>query len=112
MLAFLLSPPGRALASLSAVLVLAGGLYLKGRADGSAATETRWREAVQIERDRQIEENAAAKAAERARIAALEAEIAQRDAEIEALNEEARNDPDADRPAVNRDGVRRLNKLR
>ena len=42
----------------------------------------------------------------------LRKQIEQQDAEISKLEEEATKDPDADRPSISPDGVRRLNRVR
>lgn len=112
MIAFLLSPLGRWIAAAVVGLVLIAGTYAKGRYDGSAACEARWKTRVAEEQARQVEENAAAKAAERARIAELNARIKQQDELIDVLDNEAAADPRAADCGLGIDGVRRVQGVR
>lgn len=64
------------------------------------------------ERDRIQREGDAALNESRRRIAELEAEKTKLEDELRISDEEAAADPDAGRPAISHDGVRRLNRLR
>lgn len=90
-----------------------GALYIDHRAyhRGFAEADAQWAERVNTEADRQLEANRAALEAAEAEIARLTRERSERDAEIARLIEEARQDPDADRPAIGLDSVRRLNSV-
>lgn len=94
------------------VATLIAGAYALGRQDGGAACQARWQEAARRELTRQLDEQAAAKTAERARIAELTDRIRRRDDMIEVLRDEADGDPGADQCGIGADGVRRLNRLR
>lgn len=93
-------------------IALLSGAYLKGRWDGSSACEVRWERKAEIERTRQRTENDKAKEAERARIAALNARIKQLEDLNDILDKEAAADPDAERPALGVDSVRRIGRVR
>lgn len=52
MIGFLLSPIGRWLAGATAILVLLGGIYIKGRSDGKDLITERWKRAEQAASDK------------------------------------------------------------
>jgi uncharacterized protein HemX len=62
--------------------------------------------------ERQSAVNDAAKAAEARRIAEIQAANQSLQTQIEELQREADQDPDADRPALGADSVRRINQIR
>jgi len=78
---------------------------------GFAEAERQWKERVEQELKRQDEANQEALRFAREQIRQLRKAKEVRDAEISRLNEEAEQDPDADRPSVNTRGVRRLNSI-
>lgn len=47
MIAFLFSPIGRYVGGALAILAVVGGIYMKGRSDGSASVQAKWDAAVQ-----------------------------------------------------------------
>ena len=123
MIAFLLSPVGRWLAGALAAsaLLLAAYAYVDHRgysraevhykaeiADLKAAAVT----ARDAEIERQAAANNAAKAREAARIADMQAEADNLHSRIEELQREASQDPDAGRTALGAASVQRINKVR
>lgn len=78
---------------------------------GFAEAQLRWEQQVQEELERQQAANDAALRAAREQIARLNEARSVRDATIERLLREAREDPDADRPALGAGSVRRLNSV-
>lgn len=105
----------RLLPYLLAVLAVAFVLwwiYDSGYDNGVADIETKYQTAIQEERHRQIEANAAALEEARQRQAELERLLDERNREIEDLLVEGSEDPDAARRAIGSDSVRRLNRIR
>lgn len=96
-----------ALALLAVFGTAAGGAYLKGRSDGRAVEAAAGAREVQ----RLNEVIRVAGAAAREREAARLAEMERLEASIEQLRGEADEDPDAARPAVGSDSVRRINRV-
>ncbi|HEY7824255.1 MAG TPA: hypothetical protein VIG24_15540 [Acidimicrobiia bacterium] len=78
---------------------------------GFAEAERQWEQQVQEELERQQAANDAALRAAREEIERLNEARRVRDATIERLNREAREDPNAGRPALGADSVRRLNSV-
>jgi len=78
---------------------------------GFAEAERQWQIQVQEELERQQAANDAALRAAQDEIARLNEARRVRDATIERLNREAYEDPNADRPALGADSVRRLNSV-
>lgn len=95
------------LAALAIIGTLLGGAYLKGRADGRAVEK-----AIQIEEIEKLNDALDKKQAE---LAALEAarleQMRELEDRVEELRSQANEDPDADRPAIGVDSVRRLNSI-
>lgn len=85
-----------------------GAAYLKGRSDGRSVER-----AIQLERITELNDALDAKEEE---LAALEAERLEEmralEEEVEELRRLANEDPDASRPAIGTDSVRRLNSVR
>lgn len=98
-----------------AVVVLVGGLalFIDHRAynRGFAEADAQWQQQVAEERERVRVANEEAMRRAQERIAALEEARRVRDATIARLEQEAAEDPDAARPALSVDGVRRLNQI-
>lgn len=95
------------LGALAVIGTLTGGAYIKGRTDGRVAEAIRQGEVVRElnETIRQAELAAQEREQERLRqVAALEASV-------EELRRQADEDPNADRPAVGVDSVRRINSV-
>lgn len=80
--------------------------------DGVRDTTARYEIAIQEERDRLQEANRQALNQARIIEAELNRLLRDRNATISQLMEEGRADPDADRPAISSDGVRRINRIR
>ena len=78
---------------------------------GFAAADEAWVERVEQELERQDEANREAMRRAQEEIARLQEGRRVRDATIERLLGEAAQDPDADRPAIGTDSVRRLNSV-
>lgn len=78
---------------------------------GFAEAERQWQIRVQEELDRQQDANDEALRRAQAEIARLNEAKEVRDATIARLNREAAQDPNADRPALGTDSVRRLNSV-
>lgn len=95
-----------------AIVVVGWLIYDKGYNRGVDVTEQKYRTAIEEERHRQIEVNneALQKAMERQQ--ELERLLAERDAEIADILEEASEDPNADRPAIGTGSVQRINRIR
>ncbi|MGO8172710.1 hypothetical protein ACC764_19635 [Rhizobium ruizarguesonis] len=123
MIAFLLNPVGRwvvgALAALALLLVAYAYVDHKGyqraevhykgviAAEHAAAVTARTAEV-----ERQTARQNEAKAREAERIAEMQAEADQLTKQIEELQREASEDPDAGRTAIGAPSVRRINKVR
>lgn len=99
---------GIALALVGAVLYIRWDAYN----DGVADTTTKYETAIQEERERLQQANEEALRAAAERIAELNQILRARDASIAELRQKARQDPDADRPAINDSSVLRLNRVR
>ena len=96
------------LGALAVIGTLIGAAYLKGRADG------RWAErVVQLEAIEELNQQLDAKDAE---LAALEAarleQMRELEDRVEELRRQADEDPNANRPALGADSMRRLNAVR
>lgn len=96
-----------ALALLAVFGTATGAAYLKGRSDGRAVEAAASAEEVQ----RLNESLRLAGVAAREREAARLAEMERLEATVEQLRSEADEDPDAGRPAVGPDSVRRINSV-
>jgi len=96
-----------ALALLAVFGTATGAAYLKGRSVGRAVDA----EAAAGEVQRLNEVIRLAGEAARSREAARLAEMERLEATVEQLRGEADEDPDADRPAVGPDSVRRINSV-
>lgn len=111
---FVRSAPRQIWAAL-AVVVVVGGLawFIDHRAynRGFAEADAQWQQQVTEERERIRIANEEATRRAQERIAALEEARRVRDATIARLEQEAAEDPDAGRPAISIDGVRRLNQI-
>ncbi|MGO6737111.1 hypothetical protein ACC732_04420 [Rhizobium ruizarguesonis] len=123
MIAFLLSKPGQyllgALAALTLLLTACWYIDHKGYARAEAyhkAEIVELKAAAVTARDAEVERQAAAnnaaKAREAARIADMQAEADQLAKQIEELQREASEDPDAGRTAIGAPSVQRINKVR
>lgn len=95
-----------------AVVVVGWLIYDKGYDHGVDVTEQRYQTAIEEERDRQIEANDAALQAALRRQRELEQIVEERNAEIANILQEAENDPDADRRAINSSSVQRIDRIR
>lgn len=78
---------------------------------GFAEAERQWQERLEIELARQDDANREALRVAQEQIERLQEARDVRDATITRLIEEARQDPDADRPSVSAPSVRRLNSV-
>lgn len=84
-----------------------GGAYLKGRFDGkSVAEEAAREEVIELNEELRVAEEAA-REREQQRLA----EVEELERSIEQLRRDADADPDAERPAVGVDSVRRINSI-
>jgi len=99
---------------LGALLVVGGIWYIRWDAynDGVDDTTTKYEMLIQEERHRVLEANSAALEAARSRISELQRLLSARDAELLELQQEAADDPNANRPAIGTGSVRRLNRIR
>jgi uncharacterized protein HemX len=123
MIAFLLSKPGRYLLGALAALALLLAAYAYVDHRGYARAEAHYKGVIAAEhaaaataRTAELERQAArqneAKAREAARIAEMQAEADQLTKQIEELQREASEDPDAGRTAIGAPSVQRINKVR
>ena len=106
--------PWQIWAALAFVLILGvAGWQIDSRAykRGFAESDRQWIERVDAEIARQVAANEDALRAAEETIARLREAKDVRDATIDRLIEEARSDPNADRPALGTDSVRRLNSV-
>lgn len=119
MIALLLHPAARYV--LGALALIAAYFWIDGRGYDRAASEYKARIAVihasykaaeVAETERQATANNAAKAREAARIAEMQAANESLQSQIEELEREASEDPDAGRAALGASSVRRINKVR
>ncbi|MDO3431204.1 hypothetical protein QWJ46_00755 [Rhizobium sp. CBN3] len=123
MIAFALSPIGRRLLGALAAfaLLLAAYAYVDHR--GYARAEAHYKGVIAAEHaaaaaeaaaetERQVAANNAAKAREAGRIAEMQAQAENLQSQIEELQREASEDPDAGRVALGAPGVQRINKVR
>ena len=104
----------KALPYLLAVGVVAFGvwyIYDNGYNSGVETTERKYHLAIEKERHRQLEANQAALDRANQRQTELEQLLGKRDATLKQLSEESLQDPDANRPAINLDSVRRINRI-
>lgn len=92
-------------------IVVLGVTYYLAYTSGRDAARFEYQQALIIERERIAEENAAALRFGREQVARLRQEMDIRDAEIDALREAAKQDPDAQRRALSADSVRRLKSI-
>lgn len=115
MFAFLISKPFlKLLPYLLGVIALAlvvWYIYDKGYSNGVETTERKYHLAIEKERHRQLEANQAALDRANQRQTELEQLLGKRDATLKQLSEESIQDPDANRPAINIDSVRRINRI-
>ncbi|MBY3564139.1 hypothetical protein [Rhizobium laguerreae] len=123
MIAFLLSPVGRWIAGAVAALALLVAAYAYVDHRGYARAEVHYKGVIATEhaaavaaRKAEVERQAArqneAKAREAERITAMQAEADQLSKQIEELQREASEDPDAGRTALGAPSVQRINKVR
>ncbi|MBB4437385.1 MULTISPECIES: hypothetical protein [Rhizobium] len=123
MIAFLLSKPGQYLLGGLAALALLLAAYACVDHRGYARAELHYKGVIAAEhaaavtaRNAEVERQAArqneAKAREAERIAAMQAEADQLSKQIEELQREASEDPDAGRTALGAPSVQRINKVR
>lgn len=123
MIAFLLSPVGRWLAGALAALALLLAAYAYVDHRGYARAEIHYKGVIATEHaaattarnaevDRQAARQNEAKAREAERIAAMQAEADQLAKQIEELQREASEDPNAGRTAIGASSVQRINKVR
>ncbi|QIG68390.1 putative endopeptidase protein [Rhizobium phage RHph_Y3_56_1] len=123
MIAFLLSPAGRKVAGALAALALLLAAYAYIDHRGYTRAEAHYKGILAAEhaaaitaRDAEIERQAAAnnaaKAREAARIAEMQTQAEQLAKQIEELQREASQDPDAGRTALGAPSVQRINKVR
>jgi len=123
MIAFFLSPIGRKIAGALAALALLLAAYAYVDHRGYARAEVHYKgviaaehaaaaEARNAEVERQAAANNAAKAREAARIAEMQAQTEILQSQIEELQREASEDPDAGRTALGAPSVQRVNKVR
>ncbi|MGZ2403894.1 hypothetical protein [Rhizobium ruizarguesonis] len=123
MIAFLLSPVGRWLAGALAALALLLAAYAYIDHRGYARAEAHYKRVIAAEhaaavtaRNDEVERQAArqneSKAREAARIADMQTEADQLAKQIEELQREASEDPDAGRTAIGASSVQRINKVR
>ncbi len=96
-----------ALALLAVFGTATGAAYIKGRSDGRAVEAEAAAEEVQSLNEVIRLAGEAARSREAARLAEME----RLEATVEQLRGEADEDPDADRPAVGPDSVRRINSV-
>lgn len=98
---------------LGALLVVGAYYYIRWDAynDGVDDTTERYEQLIQDERDRLQAANTAALEESRRMIAALQAQLRQRNQTLLELQREAAEDPNADRPAIGLDSVLRLNRI-
>lgn len=123
MIALLLSPVGRWVAGALAVAAVLLGLlfWIDGRAYDRAAMEytlkierihAEYKDAADQETERQRLANDLAKQREAIRIAKMQADNQSLQEQIEELEREASQDPDAGKPVLGAPSVRRINKVR
>ena len=94
------------------VILIMWLIYDKGYNSGVEETEDKYQTAIQEERHRQIEANAAALEEARQRQKILEELLDERQVTIEQLLLEGSKDPDAHRRAIGADSVLRINRIR
>ena len=89
-------------------------LYNRWVAYNNGVDDTVEKYEIVIEEERlRIEEiNATTLEEARRKIEDLREQLGERNETVRKLKEEARQDPDSDRPSISSDGVRRLNKIR
>jgi len=104
---FLMTPIGKGLM----VLLVVAGAYLTGYWKGDNHRDQIWKAKIAIERTRQSHIIADADAEALKEIKRLTEEKEQQEAQINELLAEADKDPNALRPAVGIDGVRRINRI-
>ena len=95
-----------------AVVVVGWLIYDKGYDRGVDVTEQRYENAIEEERQRQIDANDAALQAALRRQRELEQILEERNEEIANILQEAEDDPDADRRAINSSSVQRIDRIR
>lgn len=119
MIAALASPVARW--ALGALILIAAYFWIDGRGYDRAASEyaakiavihAGYAAAASAETERQNAANNAAKAREATRIAEMQAANNSLQSQIEELEREASEDPDAGKPALGASSVRRINKVR
>ena len=96
---------------LVAILFSIWYVYDSGFDNGVAETESKYRLAIEKERHRQLEANQDALDKANKRQAELKQLLGERDATLKRLSEESLKDPDANRPAISVDSVRRINRI-
>lgn len=123
MMALLLSPVGRWIIGALAAAVVALGLlfWADGRGYDRAALEytlkierihAEYKDAADKEASRQRHANEEAKRREALRIAEMQAQNQSLQEQIEELEREASQDPDAGKPVLGAPSVRRIDKIR
>lgn len=102
------------LIGVAATSLLMGAVYLlrlDAYNDGVEDTELKWKQLVQVERERLIRENLAALDEAQQRIEAYDRMLSVRNETILELRRQAAEDPDADRESLGSSSVRRLNSV-
>ena len=94
------------------VTIAAVILYSRGYNSGVEDTKQEYEQAIQLERHRQIEANQSALFQAQKELRKLEELLNSRDETINGLSQDAANDPDAARRAINADSVRRIDRIR
>ena len=115
MIAFLSTSLGRWIAGAIVSALMLPGVYFVADHRGyqrAAAAYTAQIEQMKAEIERQNAANNAAKQAEAQRIAQMQADADALQTQIEELQREAHQDPDAGKPAIGTSGVQRINKIR
>lgn len=94
-------------------VILAGWLFWNNAYDrGVTETERKYQTLILQERHRQIEANSEALETALKKQREYERLLNERDAQISDLLEEGAKDPNASRPSIGSDSVRRLNRIR
>jgi plasmid maintenance system antidote protein VapI len=98
---------------LGIALLVGAGLYIRHDAfnDGVEVTTQKYERAMQVEKDRITRANNEALRLAHEREAELAEILAQRNEEIKNLMSEIDLDPNASRPAISVDSVRRINRI-
>lgn len=106
------NPFMRYVAGALSVLLIAYGLHLWGYIRGGVDKAEEYEEKIAAETQRLLDEKQLAEQDAQRRILELIAQIQERDNELEHIRTEAGEDPNAARPSLGLDSVRRLNRGR